>query len=142
VTSEGHDSPEGAAMEGFPARYCHIVAIRVNGDDAYALLDTGPVDQPYLYGVNCKRRNSRWFWTAGVNGPSWGLTDETRNVGALSFWDAAPAAADRVRVEFKGQIVEEPVVESAYLVVFWNQPQTFSPGKVAFRIDGQWIDWG
>lgn len=32
------DSPQDAAMVGFPARYCRVVASCVEGDDAYVLL--------------------------------------------------------------------------------------------------------
>ena len=40
-------------MSTFPAEYCHVVAARTEGDDAYVLLDTGPPERPYLYRVNC-----------------------------------------------------------------------------------------
>ena len=53
VTQNGFDSPEAAAMSTFPAEYCHVVAARTEGDDAYVLLDTGPPERPYLYRVNC-----------------------------------------------------------------------------------------
>ncbi|HEY7476487.1 MAG TPA: hypothetical protein VH679_15810 [Vicinamibacterales bacterium] len=139
---DGYDSPEAAAMEGFPAKYCHVVAIRVNGDEAYVLLDTGPAGRPYLYGVNCGRRGGRWFGGASGNGPSWSLSDERTGLGTLSVWDEAPPAADRVRVEYDGQVIEEPVREGAYLVVFWNRPSDFKHSSVAFRINGEWIDWG
>jgi hypothetical protein len=35
------ESPEDAAMFGFPAKYCRVVASRVEGDDAYVLLVAG-----------------------------------------------------------------------------------------------------
>jgi hypothetical protein len=138
--TEGYDSPEAAAMDGFPAKYCHIVAIRVKDDDAYALLDTGAPGQPYLYGVNCKRRDGRWHAASSGNGPSWSLSDETTGLGTLSVWDEAPPGADRVRVEYDGQVIEEPVVEGAYLVVFWNQPSSLEQGSVTFRISGHWVE--
>ena len=49
----GHDSAESAAMEGFPKAHCRVVASRMFEDDAYVLLDTGSLGQPYLYGSRC-----------------------------------------------------------------------------------------
>jgi hypothetical protein len=68
MNDAGYDSPESAAMEGFPPAYCHVVAARVHEDDAYVLLDTGSPGQPYLYGVNCLRQNGRWFDDGSSNG--------------------------------------------------------------------------
>jgi len=63
------------------------------------------------------------------------------DVGILSFWDNAPADADMVRVEFEGHILEEPVVDQAYLVVWWRVPAPQDwPRVTAFRIAGRWID--
>jgi hypothetical protein len=42
--------------------------------------------------------------------------------GTLSLWGDAPANAQMVRTEFEGEIVEEPVVDGAYLVVSWRVP--------------------
>jgi hypothetical protein len=50
MPERGHDSPESAAMEGFPTAHCRVIASRTFEDDAHVLLDTGSPGQPYLYG--------------------------------------------------------------------------------------------
>ena len=44
-----------------------------------------------------------------------------------------------VRVEFKGEIVKETVVDGTYLILWWRVPlpQT-RPRVTAFRIAGRW----
>ena len=120
MNDAGHDSPESAAMVGFPPQYCRVVAARVHEDDAYVLLDTGSPGQSYLYGVNCYRQNGRWFESTSSNGPGWHrMGDE---VGTLTVWADAPEGASAVRMEFQGVIVEEPVRDGAYLFVWWRVP--------------------
>ena len=137
----GFDSPESAAMVGFPPKYCQPIASRMNGDDAYVLLNTGSREQPYLYGVNCRLENGRWFEGGSSNGPGWAQTGHDPYLGTLSFWDDAPVDADMVRVEFDGRIVEEPVIDRGFLVVWWRVPAPHEWPRVrAFRIAGRWID--
>jgi hypothetical protein len=143
----GFDSPEHAAMDGFPTECCRVVASRVDGDNAYVLLDTGSPGQPYLYGVNCKRSNGQWFEGASGNGGGWSLTDVTARVGTWSLWGDAPADVDRVRASFNGELFEEPVLQGAYLFVWWRQPESLgeAPAVTEVRISGKWIerpDWG
>jgi hypothetical protein len=139
---QGSDSPEHAAMEGFPAKWCRVLARRVHGDDAYVLLDTGSRDRPYLYGVTCKRQDGRWIEGASGNGPGWSQTDEATRLGTWSMWDEAPAGVEMVRVELNGQVLEERVVDGAYLAVWFRQPEPRGPGPrvTAYRIAGRWID--
>ena len=143
---QGFDTPEHAAMNGFPDKYCRVVASRVEGDDAYVLLDTGSPGQPYLYGVNCERSNGRWFEGSSGNGGGWSVTDVTVGAGTWSLWDDAPADADRVRAAFNGEVFETPVLEGAYLFVWWRQPNLpdMAPTVTAVRISGEWVeqlDW-
>lgn len=141
MRDDGFDSPEGAAMDGFPARYCRVIASRLQGDDAYVLLNTGSSEQPYLYGVNCRRENGRWFEGGSGNGPGWEQIGHDPDVGTLALWDDAPADADMVRIEFEGHVVDEPVIVRAYLVVWWRVPAPQDWPRVrAFRIAGRWID--
>jgi hypothetical protein len=142
MPDDGFESPESAAMVGFPAKYRRVVASRVNRDDAYVLLNTGSSEQLYLYGVNCRRENGqRWFEGGSGNGPGWEQTSHDPDVGTLSFWDDAPVDAEMVRVEFDGRIVEEPVIDRAFLVVWWRVPAPQDwPRARAFRIAGHWID--
>lgn len=137
----GSNSPENAAMARFPAS-CRVVATRVEGDDAFVLLNVGSAGQPYFYGVHCKRRDGRWCEGASGTGPGWSLSDEQSRLGTRSMWDEAPAGADMVRVGLNGQVLEEIVVDGAYLAVWFKQPEPHGPGPrvVAFRIAGKWIE--
>jgi hypothetical protein len=141
MTDHGFDSPESAAMRGFPPRYCCVIASRVNGVDAYVLLNTGSSDHPYLYGANCFRdAQGRWFEGGSANGPGWHLTGDDPAVGTLSLWDDAPAGAQMVRAEFEGEIVAEHVVGGAYLFVWWHVPfPRMWPRVTAFQIADRWI---
>jgi hypothetical protein len=38
------------------------------------------------------------------------------------MWGDAPVDATRVRLEFHGQIIEEVVMDGAYLAVWWRVP--------------------
>ena len=135
----GHDSPESAAMTGFPEAHCRAVASRVRGDDAYVLLNTGSRTQPYLYGVNCTRRHGRWLESGSSDIPGWEQTGHDPDVGTLSFWGEATNGAEAVRVAFEGDLIDEPVREGAYLLVWWRVPQPSEwPRLVAFRIGGAW----
>jgi hypothetical protein len=118
----GHDSPESAAMVGFPPAYCRVVAARVHGDDACVLLNTGSPGQPYLYEVHCLRRNGRWFDNGSGNGPCWHQIGDDPELGTLTVWDDAPEGASALRAEFEGVIVDEPVRDGAYLFVWWRVP--------------------
>jgi len=139
MNDSGFDSPEGAAMNGFPPEHCRVIASRVNGDEAYVLLNTGSSAQPYLYGVNCHRENGRWFEGGSGNGPGWAQTGQDPEVGTLSLWDDAPPGAEMVRVEFEGDLIEEPVREGAYLIVWWRVPPPRDwPRVTGFRIAGHW----
>jgi hypothetical protein len=62
------------------------------------------------------------------------------DLGTLALWDEAPADADAIRVEFRGQIREEIVREGAYLVTWWDIPcdELADPRVLAFRIGGVW----
>ncbi len=119
---KGHDSPESAAMTGFPAAHCRVVASETFGDDAYVLLDTGPPGQPYLYGCSCYRKGGQWFESASGNGPGWTAAIDDPEVGALTCWGDAPAGAKTVRVEFDGAVVEARVREGVYFLIKWRAP--------------------
>jgi hypothetical protein len=139
MTTEGYDSPESAAMEGFPPAHCRVVASRVSGDYAYVLLNTGSRSQPYLYGANCICEHGRWFEQGSSNSPGWQGADDPPYLGNLSFWGDAPQGAHAVRVIFEDQTVEESVVDGAYLLVWWQVPRPSEwPRVSAFRIDGVW----
>jgi hypothetical protein len=97
------DSPEAAAMNGFPPAYCRVVASVAHGNYACVLLDTRTHEAPYLYGVSCRREKDGWIELGSSNGFGWTQTDAG---GSLSFWGEAPTAADRVRVKFRGTVEE------------------------------------
>jgi hypothetical protein len=136
----GFDSPESAAMEGFPPEHCRVIASRVDGDDAYVLLDTGSSAHPYLYGVNCGRKNTRWFEGNSGNGPGWTKSGDDPDVGTLSLWGDTPEGAEMVRVAFRGVVSEEPVTKGAYLIVWWRVPPPREwPQVTAFQVAGRWV---
>lgn len=137
---DGFDSPEDAALDGFPRAHCRVVASRADGGHAYVFLDTGSAVQPYLYGVDCVRLSGRWFGSISGNGPGWSQAGTDPSLGTLSLWGDAPANADMVRVEYRGQLRDEPVTGVAFLVVWWQQPGllTEGPRVKAFRVDGRW----
>jgi hypothetical protein len=130
-----HQTPEEAAMVGFPPQYVRVVATRIDGDDAYVLLDTGPRNQPYLYGVNCKRGPTGWREMSSGNGGSWSLSDEEHSLGTWALWDDAPRGAGRIEVEFEGETTEHPVADGFYLVVFFRRPAEPGPKITGFRIN-------
>ena len=39
MRDDGFDSPESSAMDGFPPKYCRVIASRVNGDDALRFVE-------------------------------------------------------------------------------------------------------
>lgn len=100
MSDGGHSSPERAAMTGFPEAHCRVIASRNLADDAYVLLDTGSPGQPYLYGVNCHRREGQWFESGSGNGPGWEQTGHDPDVGTLSLWGDVAEGVDFVRVVF------------------------------------------
>jgi hypothetical protein len=139
MSERGHDSAEGAAMEGFPKAHCHVIASRTFEDDAYVLLDTGSPGQPYLYGCTCYRRDGRWFEAGSSNGPGWEQTSHDPDVGTLSFWGDVPSGVDTVRVEFNDATWEESVRDGAYFLIWWRVPAaTEWPRIVAIRENGAW----
>jgi hypothetical protein len=135
----GHDSPESAALVGFPKGHCRVVASRTSEDDAYVLLDTGSPRQPYLYGSTCYRRDGQWFEAGSSNGPGWAQSGHDPDLGTLAFWGDAPDGIDTVRVEFEGTISEESVRHGAYLLIWWRVPApTEWPRIVAIHENGAW----
>jgi hypothetical protein len=115
-------TPEEAAMVGFPARYCRVVATCVNGDVAYVLLDTG----------------SDGLWSEGgsSNGPGWSQAGSDPHLGTLVDWGEAPPQADAVRLDFNGVVLEVAVNDGAYLTAWWRVPcpRAAWPRVEAFRI--------
>ncbi len=76
------------------------------------------------------------------NGPGWSRIALESDLGLLTDWGEAPVGADRVRLEFQGQLREEEVNDGAYLAVWWNVPNPAGgarPFVSAFRINGKWI---
>ena len=128
-------------MSGFPAKYCRVVASRVEGDDAYVLLDTGPEGHPYLYGVNCSRGDGSWHDDGSGNTPCWAQSGPDILLGTLVIWGEAPVDAEMVRFSFEGTTTEEPVSNGVYLAAWWRTPSPEGswPRVEAFRIRDVWI---
>jgi hypothetical protein len=114
--------------------------MREHQDAGYVLFDTRPGGPSYLYGVNYGRgADGRWGEGSSSNGPTWTQHGPDVILGTQTFWDDAPAGADRVRVEFMDEICEEPVVDGSFLVVWWNVPCAIEFGRVQYRINGEWV---
>ena len=101
------DSLADAAQASFPPQFCRIVAMREQGDLGYVLFDTRPSGEPYLYGVDYQRVDGRWTEGGSRNGPGWSRLRLGSDLGILAEWGEAPAGANRVRVEFQGQLREK-----------------------------------
>jgi hypothetical protein len=133
------ESPEAAALQGFPRQHGRIVAWRAQGDDAYVLLDAGRPGEPYLYGVYCSRHDGRWRGDSYANGPGWSQAGADLSLGTLVDWDVAPEGTDRIRADAGGRTIEEPVDGSVYLAVWWRVPDPAHwPTVTAFRVRGEW----
>jgi len=140
------DSLPDAAGASFPLDSCRVLAIQEHGDAGYALFDTRPGGEPYLYEVHYARRDGRWSEGSSSNGPGWHLLDPDTELGVVTVWGEAPPGADRVRVELDGERREEPVANGVYLVVWWDVPCPATPAAAtSFRVRGEWVlgpTWG
>ena len=145
VSPPAHATPESAAMASFPAAHCRVVASAVDGDDAYVVLDTGPGDYRYLYGVSAVREAGGWWDGTGGNGPAagWTLADEARELGTAYVYGEAPAGATHVRCTLGAEAREAPVVDGVYLVAWWRVPADAPmPTLTAFEVGGAWTPAG
>jgi hypothetical protein len=140
VPTQSFASLEEAVQSSFDPRFCRALRTRTHGDDAIALFDTGPEGQPYLYEVHYHRRDGRWSEGSSGNGSGWTSVDPGMELGTVTIWDEAPPGADKVRVEFAGELREEPVSDGAFLAVWWRVPYSRWrwPRVSAFRINGVW----
>ncbi len=139
MTQQGHDSPDRAAMAGFPEAHCRVIACQSFKDDAYVLLNTSSPEQPDLYGVNCYRKDGKWFESGSGDVSGWEQRSHDPDLGTLSFWGDAPAGVDSVRVEFNGTLIEGSIREGAYFFVWWRVPNPAEwPCIVAIRENGTW----
>jgi hypothetical protein len=74
MATDTFPTPEAAAMEGFPAAHCRVLAVDLNGEDGFVVLDTGPEDYRYLYGGTVKRVDGGWVGGCDGNGGAVGST--------------------------------------------------------------------
>ena len=135
--------PEFATLDeavgaSFPAQSTRIIAVREHGDAAVALFDTRPSAEAYLYEVHYQRQSGRWSEGSSSNGAGWHRLDPDSDLGVETVWGEAPAGADRVRGEFDGQVLEEDVVNGAYLLAWWDVPSSDAT-VTAFRVNSEWI---
>ncbi|HEX8394405.1 MAG TPA: hypothetical protein VF665_18815 [Longimicrobium sp.] len=135
-------TPQEAAMSGFSARYCRVVATAVDGDDGYVVVDTGSDGHPYLYGGAVKREAGGWSDGTSGNGDGWiSSGDLEEEIGAYALWGEAPAGADAVRARWRGDVRETLIEHGVYLVAWWRVPcpEDDYPSVTEFRIDGNWV---
>jgi hypothetical protein len=130
-----------ATRLSFPPGMYRVVATVEHGDAGYALFDTNPTGQPYLYGVEYSRTVDGWKEGSSGNGPGWfGIAKDTP-IGSMTTWGDAPRGADQVRAEFEGRVQEQAVTSGAYFVVWLDIPFSDAwPIVRAFRINGRWVE--
>ena len=133
---------ETAAMAGFPAAHCRVLAVEGDGDDGFVMLDTGPSDYPYLYAGTVRRQHGGWRGGSDSHGGGvgWTLTDWDRDLGVAHLCHEAPAGADAVRVFWCGEERDVPVRNGVYLATWWREPNPEGelPRVAALRIGGRW----
>jgi hypothetical protein len=131
-------------MLGFPPEHCRVLAIDVDGNDAFVVLDTGPAEYRYLYCGTVRRTGDGWSGGTDSNGGGvcWTRTDDARDLGVIALSDEAPSDSDAVRVSWRGRERESLVRNGVYLVTWWRElfPEGAWPAVVAFRIAGRWVD--
>lgn len=136
----GYDTPEEAALSGYPPQHVRLLACRESGDHAVALIDARPDGPPYPYVEQLHRTDGRWRASSSGNGEGgWCSTSDDGELGYAWAIGEAPDGVDRVRVIFGEQIQEEPVAHGFWLSAWWSQPfdGTF-PYLVAYRRNGTW----
>lgn len=134
------ESPEAAILlDAFPGMPCRVAALAREGDDAYAVVDTGAEGRPRLHGISVTR--DKGGWEAGTIGdrPGWTRTDPGRELGTAAAWGLAPEGAIRIRATLGGATREVPVAGGVYLVAWWRVPMGGFPRAEAFRIGERWV---
>ena len=132
------DSLDEAVRASFPTDSTRVVAVRQHDDVGFALFDTRPNGEPYLYEVYYDRRNGRWSEGSSSNGPGWHRTNDQAAVGVETVWGEAPLGADRVRAERDGHVVEETPMQGIYLLMWWDVAGPEAE-VTAFRVNGKWV---
>ena len=143
MTPRLYSTPEGAAMHGFPPEHCRVLALELDADDGFVMLDTGPPGSPYLYGGTVKREASGWSSGIDSNGGGigWTSTELDHDIGVVHMCGEAPEGADAVRASWRGTTRESPVRNGIVLLTWWQEknPQRAYPRVVAYRVGGEWI---
>jgi hypothetical protein len=143
MSASGFDTPEQAAMLGFPPAHVRVVAVAQDGNDAFVVLDTGSPGTPYLYGGTVHRIAGKWEGGSDHNGGGvgWTVTDSDQELGVVTIWDEAPVGAEAARVRWRSVERAVPVNAGGFLAAWWREPYPEDewPTLVAFRVSGQWI---
>ncbi len=135
------ESLEIAILYEFPGVPCRVAALAREGDDAYAVVDTGDDGQPRPHGITLLRGEGGWEAAADGGGPGWTPTDPERALGTATAWGPAPEGTVRVRATLAGDTREVPVARGVYLVAWWRVPcpAAGEPRVEAFRIGERWV---
>jgi hypothetical protein len=135
-------TPEAAAMSGFPAEHCRVLASAAEGHAAFVVLDTGPAEYRYLYDGTAERVVGGWTDGISGNGRSAGrtLTNRVGDRGVAYIYDEAPAGVDRVWAALGDDVREVAVMNGIYLVTWWGvaTDEERVPALVAVRVAGMW----
>jgi hypothetical protein len=138
----GFPTPEDAAMDGFPAAHCKVLAVDVDGQDGFVVLDTGPIQYRYLYSGTVKRTSDGWQSWSDSNGGGmrWSATDLEAEIGVVAVCDEAPPDANAARVEWRREVRETPKRNGVYLVTWFREPFPEAPWPrvTAFHTSEGW----
>jgi len=129
-----------AVQATFPPDECRVLAIKEHGDAGYALFDTRPTGDPYLYEVHYLRQDGLWSEGGSSNGSGWHRFHLDTDRGMETVWGEAPPGADRARFEFAREMREEAVVHGVYIAVWWDVacPEVHAE-PTEFGVNGKWV---
>lgn len=128
-----------AVRASFPPDSCRVVTVEEHGGAGFALFDTRPSSEPYLYEVHYHRQEGLWSEGSSSNGPGWHRIDPKTNLGVVTIWGDAPPGADRVRFDLMGETLEDAVSNDVYVFVRWDMICPATPAEATyFRVAGEW----
>ena len=131
-------------MPRFPAEQCRVVAVAIEGDDAFVVIDTASADKPQFHGTAVSRDAGRWVAGGSSNADAgWTRTDVKDDLGVVYLWDTAPLGVTAVHVEWRGLAQDVPVQNGVYLATWWRQyADDEVPTATAFRWGDDWFEMG
>lgn len=119
--TDNFDTPEDAALAGFPTRFARVIGSATQGDYSVVLLGTNEPPQLYPYQVHCYRENGQWVEGSSSNGGGWSPTGDD-DIGVVTIWDEVPDGIVAVVVECRGTEHVVGVNHGHYFYAEWDYP--------------------